>query len=1328
MLAHLHTPSTARIAPQSLNGRTLLKLVYVVLEPQYQSAVAAGAEQINQTNPVLAVEVKGYLIEELREAERYAEFCADVAEADIFFASMIFIEDLANKIAEAVRPHLDNLKASVIFPCMPQVMRLSKVGSFSMANMGQSKGAIASFMRKRKQNNKGGSFQEGMLKMVQTLPKILKYLPVEKAQDARNFMLSYQYWLGGSADNMANLLLMLAHHYFPNQRKLAFNPPIEYPDLGIWHPLAPRMFEDIREYLTWYNNRRELAEEIRDPLAPTVGLILQRTHLVTGDDGHYVAMVEELESSGARVVPIFAGGLDCSKPVEKFFYNPVNNQPLVDAVVSLTGFSLVGGPAKNDPEAAIAAMKKLNRPYMVSLPLVFQTTEQWESSDLGLHPVQVALQVALPELDGAIEPIILSGRDGATGKAIPMADRIELVAARALKWANLRKKPRLAKKVAITVFSFPPDKGNVGTAAYLDVFASIYNVMKVLADNGYDVEGLPANGHELLLEVLHDVNAQIRSSEINVAARLSVQEYEALTPFSDRLVDNWGPAPGPFNNDGTNLVVYGKHYGNLFIGVQPSFGYEGDPMRLMFSKSCSPHHGFATYYTYIEKVWGADAVLHFGTHGALEFMPGKQMGLSGNCYPDRLIGTLPNLYYYSVNNPSEATIAKRRSYASIISYLTPPAENAGLYKGLKELQELVASYKQLRESERGETIAQTIAEKVRQVNLDQDVPVSDLASLEDRDRFVGLVYKFLMEIEERLVPCDLHVVGTPPTATEAIDTLVGVASFDRPERETDGLDRMLAVSRSWDIEALQREAETGSIEALDKLRQIKTAAKASVRALVDTQTDANGRVSRVSLLNFFNMGTTEPWVEALKSHGFVLDPKQLKPLFAFLEEVLERIVADNELGALVKALEGDYTLPGPGGDTVRNPIVLPTGRNIHALDPQSIPTAAAVKSAQIVVDRMLARHRAENGGAWPETIATVLWGTDNIKTYGEALAQILAMIGVLPAPDSIGRMNCIKVIPLAELGRPRIDVVVTCSGIFRDLFPNQMELIDLAVKTVAELDEPLDQNFVRKHALDQAAALGISPRKAATRVFSNASGSYAANVNFAVETGAWESEEQLHEMYLSRKSYAFGTEANNLQQREIYEAALKTVDTAFQNLDSNETSITDVDHYFDYLGAVTGVVEKMRGKRPAVYMADTTAAQARIRSIEEMVRLDSRTKMLNPKWYEGMLKHGFEGVREIQFRLTHTFGWSATAHAVDGWVYDETADIYVNDAQMAERLKKLNPHAYRKMVGTLLEANGRGYWQTTPEQLDRLQELYQDLEDDIEGIAELPALQRPPLL
>jgi magnesium chelatase subunit H len=485
-----------------------------------------------------------------------------------------------------------------------------------------------------------------MLKLLQTLPKVLKYLPMDKAQDARNFMLSFQYWLGGSQENLENFLLMLADKYvYKGEQKLKFQEPVTYPDMGIWHPLAPQMFEDVKEYLNWHNSRRDISNDIKDPLAPCVGLVLQRTHLVTGDDAHYVAMVQELEAMGARVIPVFAGGLDFAKPIDAYFYDPSAKTPqaIVDTVISLTGFALVGGPARQDHPKAIDALKKLNRPYMVALPLVFQTTEEWEDSDLGLHPIQVALQIAIPELDGAIEPIILSGRDGATGKAIALQDRIEAIAQRALKWANLRRKPKLGKKIAITVFSFPPDKGNVGTAAYLDVFGSIYEVMKALKQNGYDLPELPDSAMALMQEVIHDAQAQYASPELNIAYRMSVPEYEELTPYSQRLEENWGAPPGHLNSDGQNLLIYGKHFGNVFIGVQPTFGYEGDPMRLLFSRSASPHHGFAAYYTYLERIWEADAVLHFGTHGSLEFMPGKQMGMSGDCYPDNLIGSIPNL-------------------------------------------------------------------------------------------------------------------------------------------------------------------------------------------------------------------------------------------------------------------------------------------------------------------------------------------------------------------------------------------------------------------------------------------------------------------------------------------------------------------------------------------------------------------------------------------------------------------------------------------------------------------------------------------------------------
>ena len=1327
MFTHVK-PTIRHVAPDDLRGRALLRVVYVVLEPQYQSSLSAAVRAINQNHPNLAVEISGYLIEELRDSDNYEDFKRDVARANIFIASLIFLEDLADKVVAAVEPHRDRLDVAVVFPSMPQVMRLNKMGSFSMAQLGQSKSAIAQFMKKRKEKS-GAGFQDGMLKLLNTLPKVLKYLPMDKAQDARNFMLSFQYWLGGSQENLENFLLMLTDRYVYKDMEtdsgaLQYRDPVTYPDLGIWHPLAPAMFEDVKEYLNWFNSRTDISDELKDPLAPCVGLVLQRTHLVTGDDAHYVAMVQELESMGARVISVFAGGLDFSKPVDAFFYDPLSKgqSAIVDVVISLTGFALVGGPAKQDHPKAIESLKRLNRPYMVALPLVFQTTEEWEESDLGLHPIQVALQIALPELDGAIEPIILSGRDGMTGRAIALQDRVEAITQRALKWANLRRKPKLTKKVAITVFSFPPDKGNVGTAAYLDVFGSIYKVMEALQHNGYDVKDLPETAEALMLEVLHDARAQYNSPELNVAYRMSVPEYEALTPYSERLHESWGPPPGHLNTDGQNLLVFGKEFGNVFIGVQPTFGYEGDPMRLLFSRSASPHHGFAAYYTYLEQIWKADAVLHFGTHGSLEFMPGKQIGMSETCFPDSLIGTIPNLYYYAANNPSEATIAKRRSYAETISYLTPPAENAGLYKGLKELGELVASYQTLKDTGRGAQIVDSIMDKARICNLDKDIEFPESAKElepEARDTVVGKVYIKLMEIESRLLPCGLHVIGKPPTAEEAIATLVNIASLDRPEDEILSLPSIIAHSLGRTMEAIYQGSDRGALEDVQLLQDITLATRSSVASLVQAQVDADGRVSRVSRLNFFNMGKKEPWVEALHTAGYTkVDVEQIKPLFNYLEFCLKQIVADNELGALLTALEGEYVIPGPGGDPIRNPDVLPTGKNIHALDPQAIPTAAAVKSAKVVVDRLLARQCAENDGQYPETIAAVLWGTDNIKTYGESLAQIYWMLGVAPLPDSLGRMNKLELIPLEELGRPRIDVVVNCSGVFRDLFINQMALLDRAVKMAAEADEPLEMNFVRKHALKQSEEMGINLRQAATRVFSNASGSYSSNINLAVENSTWESEAELQDMYLARKSFAFSSDnpGTMAQDRQIFESALKTADVTFQNLDSSEISLTDVSHYYD--SDPTKVVSRLRndGKAPTSFIADTTTANAQVRTLSETVRLDARTKLLNPKWYEGMLSHGYEGVRELSKRLVNTMGWSATAGAVDNWVYEDANETFFKDEEMSKRLLDLNPSSYRKMVTTLLEANGRGYWETTEENLDRLRELYQEVEDRIEGI------------
>merc|ERR1719230_748098 len=461
----------------------------------------------------------------------------------------------------------------------------------------------------------------------------------------------------------------------------------------------------------------------------------------------------------------------------------------------------------------------------------------------------------------------------------------------------------------------------------------------MLKDEGYTIDDLPDDVEGPQKSILEDPLSAMSMADLNVEYKMSCDEYESLCPYSRDLYENWGPPPGNLNTDGKDLLVYGKRFGNVFLGVQPTFGYEGDPMRLLFAKSASPHHGFAAFYTYLEFVFKADCLLHFGTHGSLEFMPGKQVGMSGSCYPDRLISVLPNLYYYAANNPSEATIAKRRSYAATISYLTPPAENAGLYKGLNELSELVSSYNGLRESEaRGPKIVNSIIATAYQCNLDKDVELpsedADTAelTLEERDAIVGRCYSKLMEIESRLLPCGLHTVGVPPTAEEAIATLVNIASVDRPEDGIKALPRIIAEAKGRDIEDIYRKSDAGDLADAQLRQQIVEAVRAAVRASVERSTDSAGRISEVNpmMAGLQAMMGGSPMRQALVESGFDVSDEAIAPLFEYCEFCLKQVVADNEMGALLEGLDAKFIEPGPGGDPIRNPLVLPTGKNMHA--------------------------------------------------------------------------------------------------------------------------------------------------------------------------------------------------------------------------------------------------------------------------------------------------------------------------------------------------------------------------------------------------------------
>jgi magnesium chelatase subunit H len=580
--------------------------------------------------------------------------------------------------------------------------------------------------------------------------------------------------------------------------------------------------------------------------------------------------------------------------------------------------------------------------------------------------------------------------------------------------------------------------------------------------------------------------------------------------------------------------------------------------------------------------------------------------------------------------------------------------------------------------------------------------MDDRLTNRERDQRVLELLDQVLEIERRLIPTGLHVFGRAAGDREIGDLLAMVASFERPELGISAITDLIAEGLGFPPYALLLEQSATSEQRLNERQQVEAILQESIEQFL-TATDGAGVTSACSFLS--------------RRAGVSVELSQ--SVFSLLAKISEQLKTDTELDGLMQALRGRYVEPGPGADIIQNPNILPTGRNTHAINPYSVPSASAIRRAEPVSKALLERYATE-AGRYPETIAMVLWGIDNIKTEGEAVAQALWLLGVMPRRDSLNRTTDVDVIPLDRLGRPRIDVVMTVSGIFRDLFGATMGLLDLAVRRVAALDEPCELNYVRKHVADQMAETSCSFDEAAVRVFSNAAGNYGTNVNFMVLESQWEDSAELGDLFITRKCFAYGrgSEGRSFDGREarkLMESALSRVEVTYQNIDNTEVGITDIDHYFEYLGGVSKAVEKRTGARPKIYLSDTLTPGAKVRTLEETIRLETRTKTLNPKWFEGMLRHGFSGVAEIEHHVTNTFGWSATADAVDDWVYSEVATTYVLDEKMLERLRSLNPHSARTLVGRLLEASGRGYWSADKAVLARLQDVFAGLEDELEG-------------
>lgn len=1242
-----------------------LNFVIVTMDTHLASAVDRARPRLRQHFPGLrlvlhaASEFDGH-------PERIAQCQDDIAKADILVVGMLFLEDHFLPVLPALQARRDSCDALIALASASEVVKLTRAGSFDMAKPASGPMALLQRLRGKKTTPAAGGASQ--MRMLRRIPQLLRFIP-GGAQDVRAYFMALQYWLGGSDDNMLNLVRSLVDRYADGPRRTLRGrckpePPQEYPDVGVYHPRMKGRLSERSADLPGHDGAS----------VPTVGVLVLRSYLLSGNAGHYDGVIAALESCGMRVIPAFAAGLDARPAIERFFMD--GDRVVVDAVVSLTGFSLVGGPAYNDARAAEDVLARLDVPYLAAHPVEFQTLEQWGGSSRGLLPVENTIMVAIPELDGATSPMVFGGRPGAPGSTCtgchhacrfeggsaqqdmhPCPQRAQALAQRVQRWVALRRSELAQRKVAVVLFNFPPNAGNIGTAALLSVFESLFNTLVAMKQRGYTVE-VPESVQALRDSLLKG-NASQHGTDAHVHAWVRTDDHVRRETWLAEIEAQWGPAPGRQLSNGSAIFILGRQFGNVLVAVQPSPGYEGDPMRLLFDKGLAPTHAFSAFYRYLREDFAAHAVLHFGTHGSLEFMPGKQAGLSGACWPERLIGDLPNIYLYASNNPSEGAIAKRRSAATLVSYLTPAITQAGLYRGLLELKTSLDRWRTLEpQAHERDELAHLLAAQAVELQL---WPADQLdLSGGCTDEVVQQIEKLIQqvhELESTLVPSGLHVAGQVMPASQRLELLQAMADA-------------LGVA----------------------------APEPALQAIVQGQSLSHAK-------RLWSEYATPPADDILQS----------------LQRIGDHLRQDHEVEALLRALDGRFIRPAPGGDVLRTPEVLPTGRNLHGFDPFRIPSAFALRDGAAQAQRLIDRYR-QDGHELPQSIAMVLWGSDNLKSEGAPIGQALALMGVKPRLDSYGRVAGAVLIPLEELGRPRIDVVITLSGIFRDLMPLQIRLLAEAAFLAASADEPLTLNPIRRHALAYQAEHNCSLEVASLRVYGNAEGAYGANVNFLVDSSRWSDEDELAQTYTNRKGFAYGRTGRPQAQGALMRSVLADVQLTYQNLDSVELGVTTVDNYFDTLGGITQAVKQAQGGRtPPVYIGDQTRGDGTVRTLNEQVALETRTRMLNPKFYEALLEHGYEGVRQIETHLTNTMGWSATTGQVQPWVYQQITETFMLDPAMRERLAQLNPTASARVAHRLLEASSRQYWQPDEQTLQALRQAGEELEDRLEGVLEKAA-------
>jgi cobaltochelatase CobN len=1040
--------------------------------------------------------------------------------------------------------------------------------------------------------------------------------------------------------------------------------------------------------------------------APTVAVLYYRAHHLAGNTAFVEALCGAIEAAGGRPLPVFCASLRSAEPELLDVLGTAD--ALVVTVLAAGGTRPAEAGAGGDDEAwDVGALAALDVPILQGLCLT-SSREAWDSNDDGLSPLDTATQVAIPEFDGRIITVPFSFKEiDADGLTVYVADpdRAARVAGIAVRHAALRHIPNADKRIALMLSAYPTKHSRIGNAVGLDTPASVIALLHAMRARGYDIgtdlPGVEARDGDALIHGLIAAGgqdpdwlteAQLTGNEIRIQAARYREFYDTLPEgLRAETERHWGPPPGELFVDTSRdpsgeIVLAAVRSGNVVVMVQPPRGFGENPIAIYHDPDLPPSHHYLAAYRWLGSEFGADAVVHVGKHGNLEWLPGKTVGMSASCGPDAALGDLPLIYPFLVNDPGEGTQAKRRAHATLVDHLIPPMARAESYGDIARLEQLLDEHANIAALDPAKlpAIRAQIWTLIQAARLDHDLGLDDRPHDAEFDDFLLHVDGWLCEVKDVQIRDGLHILGAAPTGAARVNLVLA----------------MLRARQMWG----------GQVAALPGLREALGLAEDAPKAEVDAaEAEAHALVAAMEERGW------NPAASAELATGAVADILH----FAATEIVPRLARTTDELDAILHALDGGYVPAGPSGSPLRGLInVLPTGRNFYSVDPKAVPSRLAWETGQAMADSLLARYREDTGG-WPTSVGLSVWGTSAMRTAGDDIAEVLALLGVRPVWDEASRrVTGLEPIGLPELGRPRIDVAVRISGFFRDAFPHVVAMLDDAVRLVAALDEPLDQNYVRAHVLADTHTHG-DERRATLRIFGSKPGAYGAGLLQAIDSRNWRDDADLAEVYAVWGGYAYGRGVDGVAARGDMENTYKRIAVAVKNTDTREHDIADSDDYFQYHGGMIATVRALTGTAPTAYIGDSTRPEAvRTRTLSEETARVFRARVVNPRWLEAMRRHGYKGAFELAATVDYLFGYDATAGVVADWMYEKLAHTYALDPQNQKFLTESNPWALHGITERLLEAADRKMWEhPEPATLAALQQLFLDTEGDLEDRA-----------